>query len=119
MRLLIFSIIFTVSFSAQAEDLVVLGRLKAIEEGVPHCGVFKTGAVAEYEVLKVIAGHYTEKEIFVVHPCIELQRPKLALGNVYKFSISRENVDRIEIFSDKIVPKRFTTYFSKSLEHQR
>jgi len=96
-----------------------LGRLKAIEENVPGCGVLKTGAVAEYEVLKVFAGSYPGKEIFVVHSCIEMQRPKLSTGNVYKFSTTKENIDRIEYFSKGRIPKNSTTYFSKEIELQK
>ncbi len=116
MRLIILSIILATSFSVQAEDLVVLGRLKTIEEGVPHCGVLCVGAVAEYEVLKVIAGNYPGKGIFVVHPCIEMQRPKLVLGNIYKLVLARENIHRIEVFQEKKIPKRYTTYFLKTVE---
>lgn len=119
MRLLIFSIIFTASFSAQADDLVVLGRLETIEESVPYCGDLITGAVAEYGVLKVISGNYVERRIFVVHPCIEMQRPKLIVGNVYKVTLTQENVNRIEVFSRKRIPKKFTTYFSRVIELQR
>src|SRR5712671_5956558 len=72
MRLLIISAIFIMASSVHAEDLIILGRLRAIEKDLPHCGLFYIGGVTEYEVLQVISAIYAEKRIFVVHGCIEM-----------------------------------------------
>ncbi len=123
MRLLTISAILIMASSVHAEDLVVLGRLKAIEKDVPHCGVFYTGAVTEYEVSRVISGTYAEKRIFVVHGCIEMPRSgehgtlrSFVIGDVHKLVLVRENLYGIGVFNDKAVPQQFVTYFCKSVD---
>src|SRR6266446_3521144 len=105
MRLLISSIVFSVACSVHAEELVLLGRLKAMERDVAGCGVLYFGNVAEYEVLRVVSGTYAQKRIFVVHGCAEMPRPTLSkdagtltsfvIGDVHKLVLVSENVHRI------------------------
>ena len=126
MRLLIISAILLIASSARAEDLIVLGRLSAIEKDLPGCGVFYIGGVAEYEVLHVISGAYAEKRIFVVHGCIEMPRSgeagtltSFVVGDIHKLVLVPENLHGVEIFNDKRVPQRFVTFFSKRVELQQ
>jgi len=109
--------------SANAEDLIVLGRLRAIEKDLPHCGVFYIGGVTEYEVLQVISGTYAEKRIFVVHACLEMPRSgeegtltSFVIGDIHELVLVRENLYGIGNFNDKGIPRRYVTFFCKRVD---
>ena len=116
MRLIILVAVLLATFSARADDLVILGRLKAIDADVPACGIFFSSAIAEFEVVKVIAGQYSQDRIYVVHPCPEMN-VKLVVGEIYRFTVGEENTEHVEMiggFHSKVLPKGYRPYFEKN-----
>lgn len=117
MRYLVVTFLLVFSISANAKDLVIKGRLLNIEKGVPECGVLKTGTMTEYRVMKIFSGNYSANRIFVVHPCIENQKPRLKIGSIYKLSLTPDNVQKIELYSSREITNKSNIYYLKHLEY--
>lgn len=118
MRKLLFILIVLLPFTARAQDLEVLAQVRAIDPFVGGCGVCAIGTVVDYEVKRVIAGTIPEKRIFVVHTCIELQKPKISPGHYYRLTLTNENIDNIGMYSRNPMPKRLSTYYLIDIEPQ-
>lgn len=55
-----------------SKKLEVEARLVA-PQGAPHCGVMHFVVVMRYEVVRVLAGSYPGKDLYVAHSCPELR----------------------------------------------
>lgn len=109
-----------------ADDLVLIGRLRSIETGLPACGGLHVGSVSEYEVVLVESGSYSEKRIFVVHGCIEMSRATYSteagnldtfrVDDLHKLFLTKEDVYEIGGYNSHKVALGYEVYFCKRVD---
>lgn len=77
-----------------AQELKVKAKLleKSAEQWL--CGDQKIGVSMKYEVVSVLEGQLDEKEIYVVHYCPEISRPKYSstAGSLRKFAVDDTHI---------------------------
>ena len=94
------SIILT-SFACYASELILIGRMIDLEEDAPYCGILNIGSIAIYEVTKIIEGKYDKGKIFIVHPCIEMNRSENSPESGTLASFELNEFHRLEVSEEK------------------
>lgn len=102
--------------SEPSRDLEVVARLVE-PRSASHCGYFHWVVVMRYEVVRVVSGEYTSRDLFVAHSCPELlptrcrdvgeQVRAYPAGDVHHLRLRRGEGDGtlVDKFTDKSLPR--------------
>jgi hypothetical protein len=89
-----------------AADLVVEARLIDVVEA-PRCGDMHTAAAARYEVVRLVRGSYSGRELYAIHDCSPLTR--LNIGEVHRLTLARRPPQTagsvFDTFADRSTPR--------------
>lgn len=93
-------------------DLIIEARLVDVVEA-PLCGILHTAAAARYEVVRVVRGSYSGRELYVIHDCSPLTRQNV--GEVHRLTLSRRPPPAagsvFDTFADRNAPRFWVVRF--------
>ncbi len=108
-----------------SEELVIVGQLIHIDK-TPACGTGLWGAVAEYSVVTVQSGTYSEKTIHVVHGCPEIMRGEYIEGSgslvsfqindYHMLELTKQNVYDVTVYPGETEFSVDSIYFCKKVD---